>query len=193
MDPDPDRRAVRIDFLRRAIEIARQLEAGCVSLWSGSLAEPIPHEQAMDRLAASLRPVLDQAEAAGIPLAFEPEPGMFVDTFDRFRQLDERINHTLFQLTVDLGHVHCIEDEPIAEHLRRWAPRIVNIHIEDMVRGIHEHLMFGEGTMDFPPIIQALGEVGYRGALHVELSRHSYSAIEAVRSARAFLGPLAII
>ena len=91
-----------------------------------------------------------------MPLAFEPEPGMFIDTFARFEQLDERIRHPLFHLTVDLGHVHCIEDGAVADHLRRWGPRIVNIHIEDMVRGVHEHLMFGEGTMDFPPIFAAL-------------------------------------
>ncbi len=36
MDPDPARRAVRLDFLRRAIDLARILEAECVSLWSGA-------------------------------------------------------------------------------------------------------------------------------------------------------------
>ena len=35
MDPDPARRAVRVDFLRRAIDLARRLEAECVSFWSG--------------------------------------------------------------------------------------------------------------------------------------------------------------
>ena len=57
-----------------------------------------------------------------------------------------------------------------------------------MVRGVHEHLMFGEGTMDFPPIFAALREIGYAGGLHVELSRHSHTGVEAVRTARGFLG-----
>ena len=96
MDPDPARRAVRIDFLCRAIDLARQLEAGCVSLWSGILADPISEDEAMDRLAAALRPVLDHAEASGMPLAFEPEPGMFVDTFHRFDQLDQRVESPAF-------------------------------------------------------------------------------------------------
>jgi L-ribulose-5-phosphate 3-epimerase len=191
MDPDPARRAVRIDFLRKAIDLACALNAGCVSLWSGMLAGPISEEEAMERLSAALRPVLHHAEASGMPLAFEPEPGMFVDTFHRFDQLDQRVNHSLFQLTVDIGHVHCIEEGPVPTHLRRWAPRIENIHIEDMARGVHEHLMFGEGTVDFPPIIQALRDIGYRGGVHVELSRHSHMAVEAVRAARACLAPLA--
>jgi sugar phosphate isomerase/epimerase len=144
----------------------------------------------MDRLAGALRPVLDHAERRHIGLAFEPEPGMFIDTFARFAALDERIRHPLFDLTVDLGHVHCIEEGPVADHVRAWGPRIANVHLEDMVENVHEHLMFGEGTMDFPPIFEALREVEYHGGVHVELSRHSHMAVEAVRRSRDFLTPM---
>ena len=78
----------------------------------------------------------------------------------------------------------------MADHVLAWGPRIANVHVEDMARGVHEHLMFGEGTMDFPPIVGALQAVGYRGGLHVDLSRHSHMAVEAVRRSSAFLGPL---
>lgn len=190
MDPDPARRAIRVDFLERSIEIAASLDAEAVSLWSGALPDDITEDAALDRLAAALQPVLERAERAGMVLAFEPEPGMFIDTFARFVRLDERIDHELFHLTVDLGHVHCLEDGPIARHVAAWGPRIRNIHIEDMVRGVHEHRMFGEGTMDFPPMIEALRGVGYTGGLHVELSRHGPMAADAVRQARDFLSPL---
>jgi sugar phosphate isomerase/epimerase len=50
--------------------------------------------------------------------------------------------------------------------------------------------MFGEGTIDFPPIMQALCDSGYRGGVHVELSRHSHMAAETVHTAYAFLAPL---
>jgi len=190
MDADPGRRAIRADFLCRAIDIARALDAECVSLWSGQIREAIPQEQAMDRLAAALQPVLRRAELAGMLLAFEPEPGMFIDTFACFDRLDHRISHPLFHLTVDLGHVHCIEEGPIADHLLRRAPRILNLHIEDMVRGVHEHLMFGAGTMDFPAVFKALHEINYSRGVHVELSRHSHAAAQAVRTAIQFLSPL---
>jgi sugar phosphate isomerase/epimerase len=190
MDPDPRRRDVRADFLCKAIDMADTLGAECVSLWSGRLAESTSEDQAMDRLATALRPVLEHCEAAGIPLAFEPEPGMFIDTMRRFEQLDQRINHPLFHLTLDLGHLHCIEDDSIEDHLRRWGPRIINIHIEDMVRGVHEHLMFGEGTMNFPPIFYCLKSIQYNKSIHVELSRHSHEAVQAIRRSRSFLDPL---
>ncbi len=190
MDPVPGRRAIRAGFLCRAIDIARALDAECVSLWSGQLNEAIPDDQAMDRLADTLLTVLRHAEAAGMLLAFEPEPGMFIDTFARFDQLDQRISHPLFHLTVDVGHVHCIEEGSIADHLLRWAPRILNLHIEDMVRGVHEHLMFGAGTMDFPAIFKTLQEINYSRGVHVELSRHSHAGAQALHTAIQFLSPL---
>jgi len=190
MDPNPARRAVRVDFLRRAIDLAAELESGVVSFWSGILRDDASEEAAMERLVEALRPVIEHAEARGVRLAFEPEPGMFIDTFDRFAELDQRINHPLFDLTVDLGHVHCLESEPVAHYIERWGPRIANIHIEDMEKGVHEHLMFGDGTMDFPPIIEALKRVGHQGGLHVELSRHGHMGAEAVKRARDFLAPL---
>lgn len=190
MDPDPARRAIRVNFLQRALDIAAALEADAVSLWSGALPDKVNEEEALERLEYALRPVLDHAESLRMRLAFEPEPGMFIDTFARFARLDEQVRHPLFDLTVDLGHVHCIEDRPVADLLREWKGRIANVHIEDMARGVHEHLMFGEGTMDFPPIFAALREIGYAGGLHVELSRHSPMAVEAVENAARFLRPL---
>src|SRR5262245_49180724 len=50
MDPDPARREVRIDFLKRAIDLAAELQAEGLSFWSGVLREPIETELAMARL-----------------------------------------------------------------------------------------------------------------------------------------------
>jgi sugar phosphate isomerase/epimerase len=192
MDPDRKRCAMRADFLHRAIDLAAALGAEAVSLWSGSAPDTIAESPGLDRLTANLKPLLDHAEQAHIPLAFEPEPGMFIDTLEKFSRLDERIRHPLLELTIDLGHVHCSNEGDIATLLKAWGPRIINVHIEDMVQGTHEHLMFGEGTMDFPSIFRALHEIAYTGGIHVELSRHSHMGIEAVRASSAYLGPLLI-
>ena len=190
MDPDPARRAIRSDFLARSIDLCKALGADCVSLWSGRGPDGLECDPGLERLAQALLPVLNHAEAAGVVLAFEPEPGMFVDSLEQFGRLDDRIRHPLFQLTIDLGHVHCLQEGHIPSLLSRWRSRVVNVHIEDMIAGVHEHLMFGEGTMDLVAICGALRDVEYRHGCHVELSRHSHMAVEAVRAAMTFLGPL---
>lgn len=190
LDPDPSRRAFRVSFLLSSIQLAQELGAEAVSFWSGRLPDAIGEDEALDRLARSIRPVVRVAETTGIRLAFEPEPGMFIDTMERFQKLDERVNHPLFDLTIDIGHIHCLQEGDIAAIITRWGPRIANLHVEDMVAGVHEHLMFGEGTIDFPPIFQALKRVGYTGGVHVELSRHGHAGVEAVQKSSAFLKPL---
>jgi L-ribulose-5-phosphate 3-epimerase len=71
--------------------------------------------------------------------------------------------------------------------IRRWAPRLANVHIDDMRRGVHEHLMFGDGGIEFPPVLQALTDIGYAGGVYVELSRHSHVGPQTAKEAFQFL------
>ena len=154
------------------------------------LRDAIAPDAAFDRLCEALRPVLDEAARQGQVIGFEPEPGMFVDTMDRYEELVDRIGDPHLALTLDVGHLQCLGEVPIADRIRRWAARLVNVHVEDMRRGVHEHLMFGEGEIDFPPLIEALDEAGYSRGLHVELSRHSHDGPAAAEQAYRFLAPL---
>ena len=187
---DPACRSRRVNFLRRAIDIASELGSDCVSFWSGTLRDDAPADVAFERLTSGLSEVIDHAERRGVTLGFEPEPGMFIDSMSRYDELLSRIDAPRFKLTLDVGHLHCQRETPIADFIERYASRLVNVHIEDMRAGVHEHLMFGDGEMDFPPIIDALAKVGYQGGVHVELSRHSHDAPAAARRAFEFLNRL---
>jgi L-ribulose-5-phosphate 3-epimerase len=131
--------------------------------------------------------VLDYAGAKGVAVGFEPAPGMFIDTMERYAALVERIDAPHFKLTLDVGHLHCLGEVPIAPHIRRWKERLVNVHIEDMKAGVHEHLMFGDGELDLAVALSALTEIGYGGMVAVELSRHAHAAHETVPRAIALL------
>ena len=191
MTADAAEQSRRVRFLQRTIDIAARLASDCVSFWSGTLRnqEP-PDATSFDRLCSGLQQVIDYAERRNVTLGFEPEPGMFIDTMARYEQLLQRIDAPCFKLTLDIGHLHCLGETPIADHIHRWAPRLVNVHIEDMKHGVHEHLLFGEGEIDYPPILRALRDINYSGGIHVELSRHSHLAPDASRRAYDFLTPL---
>ena len=74
---------------------------------------------------------------------------MFIDTMDALRRAAAACQPGNFGLTLDVGHLHCQGETPIADHIRTWRERLWNVHIEDMRRGVHDHLMFGEGEIDF--------------------------------------------
>jgi L-ribulose-5-phosphate 3-epimerase len=184
---DASDRNRRLDFLTHAVEIAQRLNADAVSFWSGTPTDIGSEAVLMDRLVEGCKTLSEQASRRGVRLAFEPEPGMFIDGMARFAELHRRVDHPAFGLTLDIGHLHCQGDTPITDQLRRWAVSLWNVHIEDMRRGVHDHLMFGEGEIDFGPVLRTLDEIGYAGGVHVELSRHSHDAVETARKALAYL------
>jgi sugar phosphate isomerase/epimerase len=185
--PDAAGRRRRLDFYRRAVLAAAALESDCVSIWSG-VTHGAEHEDVVwDRLRAGLEELLDFAAELRVTIAFEPEPGMFIDTQRRWAELIERTPRSELRLTLDIGHLHCQGETPLADQIIRWGDRLANVHLEDMRAGVHEHLMFGEGEIEFPPVFAALAAAGYQGGAHVELSRHSHDGPNAARRAYEFL------
>ena len=179
-------RQYRLEYLRRAVWIAEALGSECVSFWSGSPVDNIPSDELFSRLVDGCKDLCELAESRNVNLAFEPEPGMLIDTTTRYEELATHVKHPRFGLTLDIGHLQC-QGESITEAIRQNASRLRNIHIEDARRGVHEHLMFGDGEIDFSTTLGALKEIGYSGGIHVELSRHSHDAVEVARQSLQFL------
>ena len=115
---------------------------------------------------------------------------MFIENLTQYQRLKQLLDHNLWGLTLDLGHAFLTEDAGPAACIRLFKDDIKNIHAEDMCRGTHKHLQFGEGEMDFIEIITALKEINYTGLISVELSRHSHNAVNAARQAYDFLTEL---
>jgi len=185
---DPTGRARRAEFLRRAIDVAARLDAGCLSLWSGVVRDTAREDVLWTRLVAGLDPVLDHAAHRGVTLGFEPEPGMFIDSLQRYGMLRQRLGHpSHFRLTVDIGHLTCMGERPADAVLAPWSDQIVNVHVDDMLPCRHEHLPLGIGDVDFMPAFAALAAAGYAGGLHVELPRQSHRWFETARASAAFL------
>lgn len=184
---DPAGRAKRIEFYKHCIDAACELGSDCVSLWSGVLRDGADDAAVMQRLVRGLGEVLDYAEQRQMTIGFEPEPGMFIDTMARYEQLLKQISHPRLRLTLDVGHLHCQGETPLGAMIERWGPQLVNVHLEDMRSGVHEHLMFGEGEIDFAAVLKSLLRTGYAGGVHVELSRHSHDGPNAAAKSIEFL------
>lgn len=180
-------RQIRLEFLRRAVDIGHQLGAECVSFWSGAPESGVSEHQAWDWLVTGCLQLSEHAKRRGVQLSFEPEPGMLVDDMAKFEVLKKHITTARFGLTLDIGHVFCTESAPFRQVYGKFANLIRNIHIEDIRNRKHEHLMFGEGELDFVAILRVLADNKYNGLINVELSRDSHRAPEVARRSLEFL------
>jgi sugar phosphate isomerase/epimerase len=186
ISPDLKKREARISFIEKCLEMASVLNSDAVSIWSGKILPGVDASQAWEWLISGCVKVSEKASEYGVYIGFEPEPGMFVENMDQYRLLKERVNHDFFRLTLDLGHAF-ITEANVPETLWTYRADIVNIHLEDMKKHIHDHLIFGEGDMDFKTILQTLDVIGYNGQVNIELSRHSHNAPEVSEKAIRFI------
>lgn len=165
-------RARRIGFLKRAVDIAAILHSEAVSFWAGVPKTGIDRDEARQWLVDGVTEVVAYAREQGIVACLEPEPGMLVETLDDFASL--RIDG--LRLALDTGHCLVTGERDPAVAVSEFAEVIGTVAIEDMARGEHIHLPFGEGDMDVAGVLDALDAIGFQRLVCVELSRESHRA-----------------
>jgi len=176
-------RARRVGFLKRAVDIGAILHAEAVSFWAGVPKPGIDRGQARHWLNEGLAEVTEYARAQGVVPCLEPEPGMLVETLDDYAALQIEG----LQLALDTGHCLVTGERDPAVAVAEFADRIGTVAIEDMKRGEHIHLPFGEGDMDVPAVLDALDAIGFQKLICVELSRESHRADVMVPASLDFL------
>ncbi|GAA4412322.1 hypothetical protein GCM10023148_05930 [Actinokineospora soli] len=174
----------RVDFLARAARIARDLGADCVSFWSGVRRPDVPEDVAWKRMRDGVAQLLD----LGVPFGLEPEPGHLVQHLAEALALRAELGDPeALGITLDVGHCVAVEPDDAATCIRQAGELLVNVQLDDMLPGVHEHLEFGAGALDLPGTLAALTDIGYTGLAAVELPRHSHAAPDVARASLAAL------
>ena len=185
LSPLLEGRKRRVEFLKRAIDLAAVARAEAVSFWAGVKNERVSTENAQVYLREGLREICEYAELKKVCLALEPEPGMLIETVRDYKKLAAEF--PVLKIALDTGH--CIASDECApeDAILEMHDKIGTVAVEDMRRGIHEHLFFGEGEMNFSAILQSLKAINFQKLVCVELSRHSHCADKIVPAAIEFL------
>ncbi|HEX5272270.1 MAG TPA: sugar phosphate isomerase/epimerase [Gemmataceae bacterium] len=170
IEPDPNYRAVRIDHTTRALTLARELGAPCITTEPGGPLEPGQTWSAGLKLFVEmLKPVVAHAEKEGVLLLIEPEPGLLIETADQYLELMQYFDSPAVGLNFDIGHAYCVGDDP-ATTIPRVAKYIRHFHLEDIAATrVHHHLVPGEGAIDFAAAFRAIRQIGYDGWVTIEL------------------------
>ena len=173
------RAAVRqeaLDETLAALDAARHLGCRTMVLHLG-----LPRGQTMppdDNNAAAARHSLETlaaaAQSVGVRLALELIPNA-LSTADALEALfDGDLDLGDTGVCLDLGHAHLMGGVPEAAEI--LSGHIITTHVHDNDRKGDTHRVPGEGTIDWPAAMTALGKVGYNGPLIFEVADHGDAA-----------------
>jgi len=166
---DPEARAANEADFRRVLAFATAASIPTIFVLPGVCGRGIGREAALERSAASLRPLAAMAGDAGVTLTVEPHVGGFLESPGLTLALLDAVPG--LKLTLDYAHFACLgftqgEIDPLAPHaahvhLRQARPGALQCKLE-------------HGTLNFPAMLATLAGHGYRGRLAIEYVHQGY-------------------
>ncbi len=130
--------------------------------------EPIPDEDRAMRIECAKKNLAELAEYAqsfGCTLAVEDLPrGCLGNKSEEI--LDLISAHPALRVCFDTNH---LMGEDITEFIHKVGDKIVTTHFSDFDFINERHWLPGEGTVDWPALVGALEDVGYKGYILYEL------------------------
>ena len=177
-------RALYEERIRRSILAASRLGVEWLVLHAADFdADPeYDFEKARRYNIAYWRPFVELAGKHGVGIAFENlfasgHHARYCSTPEELIDLVEAFDTPLVGVCWDTGHAAVAgQDQPAA--LRRLGARVKCTHIHDnhcQPKG-DEHLIPYYGSIDWPPILRALRDIGYQGNFSLEL-KHAPQAL----------------
>lgn len=157
-------------FYRQLIDIAVALGAPTVNFLSGWVAEgDIPGWRL---LINTLRPLLRYAEERGVCMSIHNHEANLLDAPDKCLLLINRMGSPNLKVLFDVTNFHILGCD-IPWCVKRLGPYIIHCHLKGVLGmyPFNHFLVPGEpgDQLDFDAFARALGEIGYHGAISVEV------------------------
>lgn len=181
-DADPQVRTRAMEFLTSMLVVATQLGAPMIiGSMQGRSGPGVTKIQAKEFLREGLERLDAQAKAIGGRILYEPLNRYETDQCNTLAQGTERIGGlSCTKLLADWFHMN-IEESDMAESILKAGTAIGHVHFADTNR-----LAVGSGHLSVQPLIDALGQIGYRGFLSAEVFPLPDSQSAAERTIRSF-------
>jgi L-ribulose-5-phosphate 3-epimerase len=166
-DPDPAVRAQGLDGLRTALREAKTFGAPTVLLVPAVVKKEVSYEEAWIRSQAEIRKVIPLAEELGVKIAIENVGNYFLlSPLEAARYVDE-FRSSAVGWHFDVGNI--VRTGWPEQWIRILGQRIINVHIKESSRpkpsdtGRRSGVELLEGDCDWPAVMKAFDEIGYRG------------------------------
>jgi len=165
--PDEDIRTAAINLILGHINLSAKLNRPPVTigLLRGKL-ETDAKDVLLENLKSALEPCISHATRMGVMLQIEPinrnETTMLNNTEETLQFLSAIGNPENVGILYDTFHSYK-EDGNMVDAIENASSKITNVHFADSHRGLP-----GFGEIDFVPVVNALKEIGYKGAYTLE-------------------------
>jgi sugar phosphate isomerase/epimerase len=177
-NPDPGVRQRAVQYLCRCVDFAAELGAPLVIVVPSAVSKvapvgfaddpeawPAAVQREWEHAVDSVRQAGAYGAQQGVLLAVEPinryETFLVTTAADALRFVRD-VGLESVKVHLDTFHMNIEEADP-ADAIRQMGSLLVNLHVADSNRQA-----VGEGHTDFRAILQALKDIGYRGALVLE-------------------------
>jgi hexulose-6-phosphate isomerase len=162
-DPDPAVRARGLEGLKTAIADAKFYKASSILLVPGKVGDKDKEnfEQVWERSQAEIKKVLPLVQDSGARLGIEVVWNDFLTKPDQLVKYVDEFENPVVGAYFDVSNM-LKYGVPPADWIRALGPRLVKI---DFKGYSHEKkwVPIGEGDENWPEVLKALAEVGYKG------------------------------
>ena len=178
IEPEKDRRDIRIQHTLDCLKIAKELECGNISIPPGGPLNNLSRKEAMALFHKGLEQVIPTAEDLNVKILVEPEPNLLMEST------------RMVGLNFDIGHFFCAGEDPAAA-FEALFEYIGHVHIEDIAATrVHQHLIAGHGVIRFLDIFKTMVNLRYRGDISLELYPYVDTPESAGRESLEYLRPI---
>jgi sugar phosphate isomerase/epimerase len=189
IEDDKISREIRITHTINCIKLAKKIGAKNISTEPGGpLIERNTNMKHLEKLfLEGLYRVVPIAEQENIKILIEPEPNLLLENSDQFLNFIENFSTDNVRLNFDIGHFYCVGEDP-TEIIYKLSEYIEHFHLADIASNrIHNHLIPGEGSINFRSVFKAIDSIGYKGYVTVELYPYQLCPKEAGKKAYEYL------
>ena len=167
-DPNPEVIKKGLRGMETALRSAEAMGADTVLLVPAVVTENVSYADAYKRSQEHIRKLLPLAEEMRVVIAVENVWNKFLLSPLEFARYVDEFDSPWLKAYFDVGNV--IIFGFAQDWIRTLGKRIVKIHLKDFKRRGYQWTNLLDGDVNWPQVIRALGEVGYRGYLTTELS-----------------------
>ena len=173
-DNDPEERIRWLAAMKKAISGAHKLE--CPRFVVHPLMPYMDTAEGKDEVWAMnevfIAELADYASRYGITVCVEnlPFPLYPLTTVEQVCELVDKLNRENLKVCLDTGHAAIFFGKNVGDAVRYIGNRLEAIHVHDNMGKEDEHLIPGDGIIDWDGFCTALKEIGFGGVISLETS-----------------------